>query len=286
MDTINATIPDNWFIGTIEPAWTWPHKEGIWLNKATAPLFCVVSVYYALLDIPETNAELTACCDTFRSKYARDIMAFIDSTKEKVRAGQRATAESAPVITDDELSGLFSPWVNKWAGGSEKMLQWAVGKNVSNIIVPLVGLNRQELRRAGMNLETLSTELARPFLPKLEMWVWQALLSAGPKRIEAANRELARRRAQSLGFNKREETVWITRARWWILIRVLGWTESDLSLRMPKFRAVDTYSHAIKDIDAALGIERTAGQPLGKPRKPQEADILEAIRQYDKITRN
>ena len=54
----NIKIPEHWFIDTGVTTY-WPHKEGIWVDKGTEPILRLVAVYHNLMDIPETQNQLT-----------------------------------------------------------------------------------------------------------------------------------------------------------------------------------------------------------------------------------
>ena len=275
----NIKIPEHWLIDTGITTY-WPYAEGIWVNEDTEPIFYLTCVYQALLDIPEAKSDLLKCNERFINEYAKELLSLFNPVMQQVRAGRKATTPVVAEADNDKIIAIYRPWVDTWALGSQKMLVWVSGSNIPNILFDI--LKGSFSRKESRQLEHRISELGAKFSPP---WVWKTLLSGEYRRIDQTNRELARRTIQSQGFNHRKEATAIIRARWWIIVRVLNLTESQLDQMLGRGRHIDSYSHDLEPIDKALGFERIAGPPVGKQRGIKRANILNDIAEYERKMR-
>jgi len=275
----NIKIPEHWRIDTGVTTY-WPHKEGIWVNKDTAPVFYLICVYQALLDIPEAKRDLAKCNEQFINEFAGELISLFNPVMQQARTGKKVTLPGATERDAEKVAAIYKPWVEAWALSSPKMLDWVVGSNLPDIILNLLRPNfsRQELRQLQYRLAEISRQYSSP-------WVWKVLLRGEPSRIEETTRKLARRVVQSKGFNNRKEITWITRARWWVIVRVFKLTESQLDQMLGRGRDISSYSHDLELIDQALGFDRVPGTPMEKQRGIEKTDILRVITEYERKMR-
>lgn len=268
-EDITATIPDHWLIDT-GPTVDWYLKEGIWVHKDHDALLRVIAVYLQLKEIPEAFSELQECHEEFMVKFAPKIIKWGDSQKLLVQRSGTLKAmrpDTAPIGEEDErlLAAIFMPWVNKWAIGSQRMFQWVIAASTLEGICQAIGLSRQQLRRPNGKPTKKLLGFVTQFDPSLA-WAWKLLLSGEYRRAEQTAKQLARRTVQQKGFYRREEQVLLTRARYWILVRVLRWTETRILTEQSSEREISSLSDDLKLFDEALGYERSPGAPPNKLR--------------------
>jgi hypothetical protein len=264
----NIEVPDHWLVDTGVTTY-WPHKEGIWINKETEPILRLAAIYHGLIDIPEALDQLAKCSNQFLDEYAEELLQFLKPAMDKARTGGEITTIGAPLQTEAEAekaAAIYEPWVDDWALGNKKMLEWVIGINTTETILDLLPFNRNERRRLVDRITEFSSQFSPP-------WVWKTLCSGEYRRLDQAKRELARCTVQSKGFYRKRERELLTHARYWIAIRILKipprkWL-NELVTRSSKkdFRLTenDLTDKILKPFDLAFEYER-------KPGRPQSAD--------------
>lgn len=266
---MNVKIPEHWLIDTGVTTY-WPHAEGIWVNKDTEPILRFAVVYLGLMDIPEARNELTVCNERFINTHAKILLSFFRPIMQKARQGEKPTTANAPLTTESEeqkAKAIYKPWVDTWALGSDKMLDWVIGANVPEIILNILkgDFNRQDWRRLDSRLTQLASQYSLP-------WVWKTLISGEYKRLYQAQRALSRYELQNKSYYRRRENIFITHSRLWIAVRIIGVRPKalldDLASRSSKkdFRLTeaDLTGKILKPFDLVFGYNREPGRPVEK----------------------
>lgn len=269
----NIKIPKHWLINTGRTTY-WPHKEGIWVDKETEPILRLVAVHLNLMDILAAKDQLTQCNDQFVNDFASELLSLFKPVMADARAGRKATT---PVVTEadnDKIIAIYRPWVDAWALGSEKMLVWASGSNIPNILLDILkgSFSRKESRQLENRISGLGAKFSPP-------WVWKTLLSGEYRRLDQTRRELARRTIQSDGYYRKREKELLIHARYWIMFYILGYSETELSetFNIP----LPSMSRMLKPFNEAL---LTPGQ-RPKSGRPDGAQTTDRAKEEQERTR-
>ncbi len=261
-------VPDNWLIDTGMEYW--PLQEGIWVNDQTSQYLRLACIYQGLMDLPEAKRHLDDCNKHFLDNNADTLLCFVNSIKQKAVDGVNFNIATVPFLNDEQISkvaSIYQERVDSWVMGSSKMLMFAGGINVFNVTFSLAGLKPDEIQRLATRIKKMA---GRDNLP----WAWQTLLSGDYRRLDETKRELARRSVQSTGyFRMRERTMW-KHAYYWVMVRILGFSETDLieKLTLPVDRT--NFSKIFKPFDESL-LEK---DDVPRPGRPYGAKTTERSR--------
>jgi len=258
-------IPDNWLIDTGVTTY-WPHKEGIFVNDEIKWALLFAAVYMNLIDLPEAMNQLTLCNDQFLNDFASELLNFFKPVMRDATDGKKRTAEGAPLTSAAEIekmTAIYLPWVKDWALGNSKMLDWVISNNVPFIVMDMLkkDFNRADLRRLDARLNELGGLISIP-------WVWKTLLSSDYHRMDQKKRELARRSVQDKGFSHISERGVLTRARYWIMIRILAIKPNQLLAELAgnkrdfSLTTADLSDKILRPFDDIFDYERAPGRPV------------------------
>jgi hypothetical protein len=276
-NTKGIPTPENWLIDTGIKTY-WPLAEGIWINKESEPMLRVGCVYHSLMDIPEAAADLNRCNELVIAENGKSIDQFYNPIITQVKAGKQFFIKDEDFINYnyDRISDIYREWVNRWALGSEKMLAFAGALNFYNSILSYLGLSNRSTRRI---LQERLIQLSKRSNHPSGILAWETLFSAEYRRIDETNRELARRKVQDLGFNRIRERVLLTAARYWTMIRILGYGELELILKLGLNIEQSNFStKVLKPFDNALLPQEKRpgpGRPLGSKTLGKSKDVDE-----------
>lgn len=275
-------IPENWLIksGITNRL---PSNEGIWVNDETVPILRLGAIYQALMDVPEALVGVRACNDVFLERYKIEISGTFGPFIKHVKKGNQPQLTGqlieSPEISDDVMR-IYKAWVDKWAMGSEKMLVWVMGTNLFQSTLNFLGcMNNSAIRRLRNRLKELYSKLAPKSLTD-NIWVWEILLSGEYRRLEETNRELARRKLQDMGFNRLRERTLIIGARYWIIIRILGYGEQEFINEHLPDKDIYNLSGILHHYDEALGVIVKSGRPFGAKTTQKNEDLDEIMDVY------
>ena len=159
---------------------------------------------------------------------------------------------------------LYKQWVDTWALGSSKILEWVVGANVPEIILNMLrpDFNRQDWRRLQNRLTDFNSKFSPP-------WVWKTLLSAEYKRLDQTKRKLARHTVQNQGYYHKRERTLLTHACYWIMIRILEIKQETLLNELASnsskkdflLTTNDLTDRILKPFDDVFDYKRKPGRP-------------------------
>ena len=273
----NIKIPEHWLIDTGITTY-WPHKEGIWVDKGTESILRLVAVYHNLMDIPEAKSQLTQCNDQFVNDFASELLGLFNPVMVKARVGKTPSTPQLSEAENEKIVSIYKQWVDTWALGSNKMLVWVSGSNIYQTIFNMLPFSRSDLRRLESRLAKIGGQVSPP-------WVLKTLLSGDYQRLDQTKRELARRTMQSQGYYRKRERELLTFARYWIIVRVIGYGETDLVNKLQLDNESFNYvrenfsTKVLKPFDLAL-LEADNIPKLGRPlgtRTSETARILSEL---------
>lgn len=271
---MNNTKNDN-SLDTAQGEVIWPYREGIWMNKESDPWICVIFVYLRLKEVPEAYTELEICHEKFLVELAPTIGAWARGQLDRTKRRGLRSAFKVPAFPyqskelEEKVKSIFNTWVNKWALGSERMLQWLLACCIlEDICIGCLGLSRRMLRSAdgkpGKNLVTLASGLVSGVDKKLG-WALELLLSPEYSRAEKAARKEARYRVRQppAAFYRRRESTLAKAADYFVRTRILR--EKQLHRLAEEILGKEPRDllRIIEPFDDALGWHRQPGAPLG-----------------------
>lgn len=257
----NIKIPSHWLIDTRVTTY-WPHKEGIWVDKETEPALRFVAVYLNLMEIPDAKSQLTQCNDQFVNGYASELLSLLNPVIARVRAGKASSTPHVSEAENEKIVSIYRQWVDTWALGSNKMLEWVSSSQISQILLNMLPFRRRDLRRLESKLRAIGNQFCIP-------WVWETLLSGHYRRLEQTQRELARRTVQSQGFYHLRERTLLIHARYFIIVRILAIKQNVLLDELAKncsrgdfnLTTNDLTDRILRPFDDVFAYERKPGRP-------------------------
>lgn len=264
-----SQLPGNWLI-KIPQIWYIP--EGIYTTKEYSPLIYAAYVHLELMDIPEAKQDLKECIDKFLNviapqalRWGRTLRNKMEITREAIGVSDMSTSPFQPNKDEGKFIDIFKPWVDKWAASSPIMAKWlALANEVEYVLIPL-GVDLNKLFKNGKPTNDLMQQINK-LNPDLE-WAWNLLISGEYERAKASAREMARSKVQDSGYYRLTERGLLVWSRYWIIVRVLGWTETMLINELSPSRDIPNVSREIIKIDKAMGVVTPPpGAPAEKPR--------------------
>lgn len=259
----NIKIPEPWLIDDgIETYW--PYAEGIWVSKETEPILRLVAVHHTLMDIPEVKSQLIQCNDQFISEFADEIRSLFKPVMQEARAGKPTNTPQMSEVEIENIYAIYRTWVNDWALGNPKTLEWVIGSNIPEIILNVLrsDFNRQDWRRLQNRLTDFSSKFSPP-------WVCKTLLSGDYKRLDQTKRELARHTVQNWEYYRKRERTLLKHACYWIMVRVLAIKPDTLLNELTKNSSKEDFKlttndltdRILKPFDDVFDYKRKPGRP-------------------------
>ncbi|MFC1917208.1 hypothetical protein ACFLXH_00950 [Chloroflexota bacterium] len=275
-------FPEKWF----QKADTniWPIPEGLWFrDKGDEYLARVMFLSTVVVELPEALTDLTVCIDHFKTEFASS---YIDSYRQfMTRASQAKNPEMYSQLwtshntimtknlqsKTNKLLAIYQPWADKWAVGSQLMSAWIFADIFYTIVVQSLGVDPRFYKKEMLSSRgDLARAMVSSSYPELKN-EYRVLLDPHMPKAKKRQRKEARKELQQRNFYRKRDGELITAARWWVIVRILKYSESELvNNKIPLYDdgsggiAMSNFSHSIlAPYDEALNYT----PPKGRPRK-------------------
>jgi hypothetical protein len=274
------TFPDDWLIKAKDRIW--PIKEGLWFrNKGEETFARIMYASASLLELPEARQDLNECISLFMEQLAPDYHRWtnrlkFDVSKYKVLAQkQKIFGTDMNHLTkmvfknQDEILSVYQPWSNKWALGSELMSAWVGMETIYNDILSWFGEDPNFYKKEMYSLKGDFVRMMASSFDVDDKENWYTTLNPNQPKSEKGKRQEARKTFVKKGYYKKRDPLLLTHSRWWIIVRILGYRETDVVEKfLPQYdegegsiSKENFYNLVLKPYDESFSYKPRIGRP-------------------------
>jgi hypothetical protein len=254
-------LPDLWRMKNYSAKWPFP--EGAWVHQDTKPFLLISHVYLALMDIPEAKVGIDTINGELATRLKAELSQCFDPVVEAAKASQPIDVRKLNLSEDAQgvIWAAYREWVNRWALGSEKMLEWVIAYNMGDVVLNrwFGGLTSEQVLQGGRSLADIGKTIKGNDLTE----AWKTLYSAD---FHKAERAKARETARGQDFFTMREKPLVRGGRYWIAVRVQGYSEIEAleTLGQEDMDRSNLSETILKPFDLAiLGERPSPGRPAG-----------------------